>query len=182
MFLIDKKNYTKGFTLIELLVVIAIIGLLASIIFVSLGKARARARDAKRLSDMHNIELALEMHFNNHGHYPSISPDSCCDGWDQGPCGNDPFIGALVSEKLFSKTPVDPKPGSSGNSCYGYAYYRYPAGCCGCDPKKGAFYVLGIRNMETNNGPYPTSPGWKCPNRNWQSEFEWVTGKFEDKQ
>jgi len=54
------KKQKEGFTLIELLVVIAVIGMLASIILVSLGPARARARDARRVSDVRQMSLALE--------------------------------------------------------------------------------------------------------------------------
>jgi prepilin-type N-terminal cleavage/methylation domain-containing protein len=61
------SNKERGFTLIELLVVIAIIGLLSSIVLASLASARAKARDAKRISDLHQIQngLALYQSINN---------------------------------------------------------------------------------------------------------------------
>jgi len=61
----------KGFTLIELLVVIAIIGLLSTMSVLALNGARARARDAKRVSDIKQIQTALEMYYNDNNVYPT---------------------------------------------------------------------------------------------------------------
>lgn len=61
----------RGFTLIELLVVIAIIGILASIITASLGAARAKGRDARRLGDIRTIQLALDEYYNDNNTYPT---------------------------------------------------------------------------------------------------------------
>ena len=57
----------KGFTLIELLVVIAIIALLSTIAVVSLGNARQKARDTKRIADIKQIQTALELDYSSNG-------------------------------------------------------------------------------------------------------------------
>jgi len=61
----------KGFTLIELLVVIAIIGLLTSVILVSLNDARRSARDGKRIGDVKQLQLALELYYDSQSSYPT---------------------------------------------------------------------------------------------------------------
>ncbi len=62
----------KGFTLIELLVVIAIIGILSGVVLASLNVARLKARNAQRISDVRQVQLALEFFFDDQasGRYP----------------------------------------------------------------------------------------------------------------
>jgi len=65
------QSKTTGFTLIELLVVIVIITILATMATVMLSNARAKARDAKRISDIRQLSTALEMYYNDQGYYPT---------------------------------------------------------------------------------------------------------------
>ena len=99
-----KKN-KKGFTLIELLVVIAIIGLLATLSVIALNTARVKARDARRVSDIKQMQTALEMYFDsNNGNYPAAN-------------------GTMPTSTYISSVPTNPQP--IGGCAAGYANYIY---------------------------------------------------------
>jgi len=68
----------KAFTLIELLVVVAIIGLLAAMAVIALGNARAKARDARRVADIRQIQTALELYYLDKNVYPDLGNGSIC--------------------------------------------------------------------------------------------------------
>jgi len=74
---LTKRN--QGFTLIELLVVIAIIGILSSVVLASLNSARQKSRDARRIGDVKQLQLALEMYYDSNNGYPTstaaLAPD-----------------------------------------------------------------------------------------------------------
>ncbi len=65
------SHRNKGFTLIELLVVIAIIGILSSVVLASLNSARSKSRDARRVADVKQLQLALELYYDANRNYPT---------------------------------------------------------------------------------------------------------------
>jgi len=81
----------KGFTLIELLVVVAIIGLLATMSIVALNTARAKARDAKRVGDVKQIQTALELYYNDNSGYPGSTASLTPAYMGQVPTAPTPF-------------------------------------------------------------------------------------------
>ena len=130
MFLADSRKKNGGFTLIELLVVIAIIGLLATLAVVSLNNARAKSRDAKRVSDIRQLQTALELYFSDNDIYPNnvatnlgvgsyqVLCDDGGDGWAElvADCGS----GAVY----MGKVPATP----AGGGVAGYTYSRAGSG------------------------------------------------------
>ncbi len=100
----------QGFTLVELLVVIAIISILATVLLLQLGTARAKARDAKRVADINQVRSALELYFDDNATYPQSTDMSG------------------LAPKYLVKVPLDPLTvgcavtAYTGAGCYGYAY------------------------------------------------------------
>ena len=103
------QPYKKGFTLIELLVVIAIIGILSTIVVVALGAAKAKSRDARRLSDVRNIALALEQYYSDNTAYPT-----------------QPLTSSPLAPNYLPVMPTDPATTLSG--AYRYMAMHFAAG------------------------------------------------------
>lgn len=108
----------KGFTLIELLVVVAIIGLLSSVVLASLDKARAKARDAKRITDMKAMKLALELYYEDKKSYPTCSVY----------IDNDTNCLATALKPYLNSIPKDPAHGGDGKTEWGKDYQYFGGG------------------------------------------------------
>jgi len=140
----------KGFTLIELLVVIAIIGLLASVVLVSLNSARAKSRNAKRIAEVRQIMTALELYYNDNSRYPiqSGAVPSMTDGAT--PLSN--FLSAYPT----APTPED-NPSAGGTCTAANNLYSYAA--TGATPSTyTVIFCLGGTTGGLANGLHTASP------------------------
>ncbi|MCX6797757.1 MAG: type II secretion system protein [Candidatus Falkowbacteria bacterium] len=132
----------KGFTLIELLVVIAIIALLATIAVISLGQARSRARDARRLSDVKQIQTALALYDHDAGSYPANLASGTI---------------AYASNTYMTIIPTPPLP---DDGCVGSAVYTYTVQAVGSDVN-GSYslrYCLGSATSGVGAGLNTATP------------------------
>lgn len=145
----------QGFSLIELLVVIAIIGLLTTIVMASLTNTRMRGRDGRRIADIKQLQVALEMYYDFNGAYPTV-------------------LSALASSNFIAAIPNDPRSGLP----YAYVALRGAGGTSSIC----ASYHLGVR-LEvystssgsnfgddadtTAGGTYPSGDGTICSGSTW---------------
>src|SRR6056297_2839321 len=115
----NTKTKKKGFTLIELMVVVAIMGLLAALAVISLNNARARARDARRISDVKQVQTALELYYLDNHQYPDTPTDGSFNGNLEGLCmsedGTEGLDSTCSGSTYMSLTPSNPQPRGDGS-------------------------------------------------------------------
>lgn len=99
------KDFKKGFTLIEILLVIIILGIISALITGNLITSLKKGRDARRKSDIQNIQKAVELYYDDKHVYPPSLPfgSALCE------------TPACVSgEKIYmQQIPVDPVNGNN---------------------------------------------------------------------
>lgn len=153
----------KSFTLIEILIVIAIIAILASVVFISLNSGKNRAKNARAMSDLHALKVALQLYYDAHGEVPRnvYNGRSCKIGITPNPYNNNkPCLQELVDEGYLSSLPKGPEnkcpescglTESEGSVCTKncYFYYRYLR-----------HVMLKYETTPQQYGPFPC--GWNC--------------------
>lgn len=131
--------HSSGFTLIELLVVVTIIGILSTIVVTNLKSTRGRARDAKRMADLRQINLAMELYYDTRGAYPSYAADGCSVGGVSNCLGAYPTsIGDFISQM----------PRDSRNDAD--HYYRFKTSA-------GKDFCVIANNLESSSASFFTS-------------------------
>lgn len=164
-----KKLYWAGFTMIELLVVIAIIGILAAVVYASFGDARIEAKNRAMMSDLKQLQLAMELYRAQEDEYPQAASMSA--------------LGDILTPDFLPNMPAENKSANpdcelsyetgAGNSSYKVTaahcyegklledaeFARCPSSCGSCD---GAAYNEYVNTADFFESLSIYSRGGEC--------------------
>lgn len=154
-------NTRKGFTLIELLVVIAIIGVLSGVILQSLNSARQKSRNATRLTQIDQINKALELSATGGtNQFPTTTGAWVCllaSGTCWSPANytfSPPVNSALTSSIIGGNVPIDPffKAGIGDAYLYNSNVPNITTGSCTATTCPDGAYLSWVIENSTNCG------------------------------
>ncbi|MBN1778996.1 MAG: type II secretion system protein [Candidatus Buchananbacteria bacterium] len=153
----------KGFTLIEFLILLAIIALVIIVALWGMNSARQKARDARRLAVVQQIQSALNLYFFDFNAFPApsnqpvvLGTGSDCNGESCSTISAGRAISNVASGKIYmSLIPGDPS-GKDGSKCSSSSStvcnYAYQA--VGSDSSQYEIWFY----LETATGGYQAGP------------------------
>ena len=139
----------KGFTLIELLVVVAIIGILSSIVLVSLTKSRVSANEATVKADMKSVQIQAEKYYTNAGKYNTATLFYSGSSVTMG-CSSGVFTDASVQLAFNAANAAN---GAGNILCAASGTYFY----AGAELTSGWWCVDWQGNSKLESGSLPTA-------------------------
>lgn len=154
-----KLRLQKGFTLIELIVVMAIMGLLIGITASSFQNSRIKGKDAKRKSDLKQVQTALESYLNDHGLYPvsTVGKITACGAGGVSVCDWGSSFTDENGTVYMAQLPRDPS-----SPTMVYQYY------VSTDQKQYQIYASLENTEDSQLGSYP---GKNCPDASFPCNY-----------
>lgn len=117
-----RKQQQPGFTVLEGLIVLAVFGVFATLAVLSLNSARARMRDAQRLSNVSIIRTALSRYWLEKATYPASAGVNLAEpGTKTDVLTSDGFADRveIKDKQVYIQVPSGPKANE---------YYQYKGG------------------------------------------------------
>jgi prepilin-type N-terminal cleavage/methylation domain-containing protein len=147
-FLRKRSRSNRGFTIVELLIVIVVIGILALLVITTYSGIQAKARNAKRQTDIQSLQTQMEAFFSQNGYYPSLT-DMNSASWR-----------ATNMKSLDPNALIDPSNTSQSNTLvasptadsYAYAVSNSSGTSCESADTTCAQYTLTATYEGTVNG------------------------------
>lgn len=165
-----KNSRRYGFSLLEITVVIGILGILVAGGMVGYSRQQAKARDARRMTDMEKLNIGVQSYLVDKRVLPVTSSygtvncyyagRACPGGWDYSSeptpaTGNAEFM-LFLRPYVDGTFPIDPINNGTGDVHYpslggqGYAYAYYYYTTCP-DTSMGSCYNLQYKQEMTNS-------------------------------
>ncbi|MBA4136386.1 MAG: prepilin-type cleavage/methylation domain-containing protein [Opitutus sp.] len=136
-----RRGLGQGaFTLLELLTVITIIGILAALIFPSVGAARKAANRAKTKVQFSQWVAAIESFRSEYGYYPTFDASNLVNGGAPTTLSGDHLFHDLLAGKKRDGT----APGTTASTSAGNQ-----------NRKRIAFHSFGDSEFTAPDGPFP---------------------------
>lgn len=118
---IQRKWSTEGFTFLELMLVIVILGVLAALISGNFVTSLKKGRDARRKTDLDQIQKALELYYEDKRAYPTPAAVNPKLPFQASFCETNPCNG---TKAYMQRMPGDPTSGNTYDYESDGTYYK----------------------------------------------------------